>query len=42
MTSLRRLRDAVRPRAPQAAVEAQRHLDAITKIFGIDGAKEVP
>ena len=40
MTSLRRLRDAVRPPAPEAAVEAQRHLDHLTKPPGSLGRLE--
>ena len=40
MTSIRRLRDAIRPPAPEAAVEAQRHLDALTKPPGSLGRLE--
>ena len=40
MTSLRRLRDAIRPLAPGPAVEAQRHLDDLTKPPGSLGRLE--
>ena len=40
MTSLRRLRDTIRPPAPEAAVEAQRHLDDLTKPPGSLGRLE--
>jgi NaMN:DMB phosphoribosyltransferase len=40
MTSLSRLRDAIRPLAPDAAVEAQRHLDTLTKPPGSLGRLE--
>ena len=40
MTSLNRLRDAIRPPAPEAAVEAQRHLDDLTKPPGSLGRLE--
>jgi nicotinate-nucleotide--dimethylbenzimidazole phosphoribosyltransferase len=40
MTSLRRLLDAIRPLAPDAAAEAQRHLDALTKPPGSLGRLE--
>src|SRR5262249_30857552 len=40
MTSLRKLRDAIRPPAPEAAAEAQRHLDALTKPPGSLGRLE--
>src|SRR5262245_56032356 len=40
MTSLRRLRDTIRPPEPQAALEAQRHLDALTKPPGSLGRLE--
>jgi nicotinate-nucleotide--dimethylbenzimidazole phosphoribosyltransferase len=40
MTSLRRLHDAIRPPEPAAAVEAQRHLDALTKPPGSLGRLE--
>jgi len=40
MTSLHRLREAIRPPAPEAAVEAQRHLDDLTKPPGSLGRLE--
>jgi nicotinate-nucleotide--dimethylbenzimidazole phosphoribosyltransferase len=40
MTSLRRLREAIRPPAPDAALEAQRHLDSLTKPPGSLGRLE--
>ena len=40
MTSLSRLRDAIRPLAPDAAAEAQRHLDTLTKPPGSLGRLE--
>src|ERR1700675_1879529 len=40
MTSLRRLRTTIRPLAPDAAVEAQRHLDTLTKPPGSLGRLE--
>ena len=40
MTSLRRLREAIRPPAPEAAAEARRHLDALTKPPGSLGRLE--
>jgi nicotinate-nucleotide--dimethylbenzimidazole phosphoribosyltransferase len=40
VTSLRRLRDAIRPPSQEAAVEAQRHLDALTKPPGSLGRLE--
>src|SRR5207247_8332093 len=40
MTSLRRLREAIRPPASEAALEAQRHLDSLTKPPGSLGRLE--
>src|SRR5712691_7536803 len=40
MTSLHRLRDAIRPLSPAAAAEAQRHLDTLTKPPGSLGRLE--
>src|SRR5437667_12228192 len=40
MTSLRRLREGIRPPAPDAALEAQRHLDSLTKPPGSLGRLE--
>src|SRR5438093_13738492 len=40
MTSLSRLREAIRPLAVEAAVEARRHLDALTKPPGSLGRLE--
>jgi nicotinate-nucleotide--dimethylbenzimidazole phosphoribosyltransferase len=40
MSSLSRLREAIRPPAPEAAIEARRHLDALTKPPGSLGRLE--